>query len=980
MLKKSKKLKLTALSLACACTATAGALTLTTLFGGAVNEASAEIAAPETLFETATGLEVQGNVAAPSTGLGGFYRKNESDTLAMKTADDLEDWQKNGVLVTSKTEKNRLTYKNEVDLTGKTKDDVLLAIQPLSSKPGTVADMSGMKIYFTDAADENNWVCVYLFANSGNQTMMQVQSSNGIATAYRYGGYHQTTWTLTQWWNNYETNRNDFLGQFNYPGINYLTQWVPDWRYSMEDQDLYVEGGVPALSMYLDALTIRYDEADKALWVGNACLLDLDHTESVGVGKEFGGFTENRVKISVQTLGITGTSAQYMLYNVAGQGLNGETVSDSVKPYFLENLPEGDDLPIAAVGKEYPLFDVTGYDLVDGAISAKVFYKHESASEFTLVNGTSFTPASRGNYTLRYEIEDASGNKNTTEYEIKAQYGMAAISLAVSDENTTFNVGENVFIPEYEATGGSGKLTTRVSVVRVADGFEMDLTGGYFRPTVAGEYDMTYYAEDYLGQTAKKTVTYTAVLSDKPVFEREKPMYKRFATGIPVELPSLAAYDYSKAGQRINAVTEITVRGKGEYASVSEKLSGFVFTPNLAKFGSEIEIEYKLYLAGKADQAEIRTYQATIFKPEQAYDYLIYDKAKLDVSLNEQTDTDKFTKFTAKASGAHTIEFSNPVLLENFEAQLNAGSSTFQGKAEIKFTDSENSDNTFSLYLKRGDGSSTKVVYNGKEATVSGAFERDKILLSIKNGKVYNLLGEELFTLVEEFEGATARVCVVFHAESVGESLKIKKLGTTLFEGSYRRGELRTFTDSVSPTVVLDGKLPLDGDYGETIVVPAANAYDNISPISEAYVTVTAPDGTVIYDGEKADRVFFFELTQYGTYEVAYLANDDSGNTMNVVYEVRLLDEGAPVIDYAGETTYEMKVGDSVVLSKFNAYDAVDSEVTYKIFVIDTNNSIKPYEAGATYTFAKKGTYTVRHAVYDDAWNYAILDIKVVVS
>ena len=934
--------------------------------------------APVSLFTAENGVSVQGNVAAPKNAVSGFYEDGSKDgkkLMKYKTAEDIPAYRQNGVLVTSTTEKNRLVFNNEIDLTGKTRNDELVCFQPISSNPGVNCDFSGMKIYLTDVNDENNYICVNVYS-SGTYTYMTVETANIEARAYRYGEYHDVKNVTSLWWNVYENNTIlYFYGYCSYNRINY-----GDFNYVMEDPERQIDGGIPRAEMYLAPITLQYDEADKAIWYGNNCLLDLDHPESVGVGKEFAGFSSNRVKLSVSTYNISASRAQYMLYAVDGQGLNGETVQDSTKPYFIENLPAGDALPEAGVGRAYPLFDVNAYDLVDGALPSEIDFKKEGEAAFTPTDGKTFVPQSAGNYTLRYKTKDSSGNVAETEYKVRARIGVEDISIETEAQKTEYFAGEKIMLPEFTARGGSGVLKTKVQAIRTADGAEMPVVKGGFQPTIAGEYDVIISAEDYLGYTGRKTITYKVSVSDAPVFEKEKPMYERFVSGVATRLPALAAYDYSVTGQKRNVITEITVRGTGEYATVSEKIENYIFMPSLEKFGKNIEIEYKAYCKGKSETPVIRVYNAQIVQPEQAYEYLSYNDQALSAETNRDGEAEKYTRFTAKKAGDHSVKFIYPMLLNGFEGQLNAGSAAFSGSAELRFTDTENSENRFSFYFSRGGKNTTKIEYNGTTYEIAGAFESAKVLIAVRGGAVYDTLGNKLFEIEEMFESPTAWVSVVLHTKNIGDSICLKKLGTTLLSATYRRGALRKFRDNVLPDIVLDGKLPMEGDYGETIVVPAAKAYDNLTSVLHVYVTVTAPDGTVLINNAAADKAYTITLLKYGRYEVAYTAADAAGNVANNSTEVALYDKNAPVIDYSGTQKIVKKAGETIRLTKYEAYDAVDESVRYRIFLIDTDGKMKEKEVDSEIVFEEKGRYVIRHIAYDSAGNYAILDIAVTVE
>lgn len=942
----------------------------------------------ETLFETGRGITAQSNADAPANGVSGYYRSGESGgkyIISKKNEEDIPAWQKNGLLVTSTTERERLTFKNEVDVGSATKDDILIALQPLSSKQGSSYDFRGIKIYLTDAEDESNYVCIDVYpelAQYVGYTLMKVSTpelSKGFA--YRYGGYRDMSFNDT-WHDAYEGNpRRDFYGDYLMGGVNTLNQYVKEWKYKFEEEETAADGGINSVDMYLAPLAFSYDAEDKSVWYGKSCLLDLDHTESVGVGKEFKGFASGKIVLSVQTYDITGDCARYMVYNVAGQSLCGEYVTDETAPYFVENLPTGDELPRALCGAPYKAFDVTAYDMLDGEITPKLYYKGEADAEFLPFDGDSFVPAAQGKYIIRYEAKDRSGNESYREYTVTAQYSVPEIVIEAELLKSDYKAGERVALPEYTVAGGSGEVRSVAKVIRVADGAEVAFTDGYFQPVAAGRYDLVIEASDYIGQTVKKTLPFTASVSDSPVEESEKPMYEKLVDGRKTVLPALNVYDYSAYGQKLNARTEITVRGTGEKSGVYEKLTGFEFVPNMDKFGENIEVEYKMYGRKTGSAPLTRVYPMKIVSPLRAYDYLVWDEAELNIAAAASSDGKGYvTELTAVSAGACEARFINPVLFDDFDIQLNCGSAAFKGFAEIVFTDAENAGNTARIRLYYQSESSTRAEYRGETADIQGSFVSGKVLLKILNGYVYDNFGNKLFELKETFASEQARVAIVLHADGAGDTLRLKQLGTAFFEGRYdKKGEIPEFKSYVAPKIVLQGKVPVEKGYGEILTLPAAKGYSDLSPYVETYISLIAPDGETIIDGARADKAYTAAMKQYGKYEVKLQATDSAGITKNESYDVYVYDKNAPVFDYSGSTTYEIEAGQSVNIAKLNVYDSVDDAPVYRVFLINEKGKLIEIDFGE-YTFLQKGKYVVRHACYDSSYNYAILDIRITVK
>lgn len=169
-------------------------------------------------------------------------------------------------------------------------------------------------------------------------------------------------------------------------------------------------------------------------------------------------------------------------------------------------------------------------------------------------------------------------------------------------------------------------MKKEVTVTRLSDGREIEIENGAFVPMLAGEYIVTYAATDYIGRTAGKTVILEIGENDAPVYTGEFKMFKKLASGERVKLPMPKAYDYTTLpGQKLNAVTEITVTGQGDKSNVSETLTDGIFTPTIEKFGNKITVTYNTYLSGKpAEKAPVqKSYEVELIQPEYMWDYFI---------------------------------------------------------------------------------------------------------------------------------------------------------------------------------------------------------------------------------------------------------------------------------------------------------------------------------------------------------------------
>ncbi|MBQ4269304.1 MAG: hypothetical protein IJB97_06630, partial [Clostridia bacterium] len=461
------------------------------------NVESKTAVSPASLWKIANGVTVSENAKLPEWSING-WRAYQADWVAVVdeylTEADLPASRTHGVKAVSTSETSRLEYKNIINIDGFTKDDTLVEFVPVSSFRVSTADFTGMKIWITDADDENNWVCINMYAvdaQYGGATRIEAETSTGIDAAYRWGTYHDRTYKS----NFYEGGRRDF---YNAAYSSYYDKLNDGGRNSLYD-------------LLYEPFSVHYDVEDKSIWVSDyvygqkKCLLDLDDTGYEGYinsNNAFQGFKNNRVKIAFQTYNIVDT-AQYIILNVANNPMNGTQIVDTAAPDALEKLPEG-GIPTASGGKPFKTFDIEFYDFFDGVVESKIYAKAEGETDFgePLSDGV-FVPNTQGRYTLRYEAVDKAGNLAVKEYPIFAKYALPPIEIALEGGlPELYFTGEAVAIPQAEISGGSGPLSLDISVVRLSDGKTVEHDGKSFVPYVSGEYCVTYTARDYVGNVS----------------------------------------------------------------------------------------------------------------------------------------------------------------------------------------------------------------------------------------------------------------------------------------------------------------------------------------------------------------------------------------------------------------------------------------------------------------------------------------------
>lgn len=165
-----------------------------------------------------------------------------------------------------------------------------------------------------------------------------------------------------------------------------------------------------------------------------------------------------------------------------------------------------------------------------------------------------------------------------------------------------------------------------------------------------------------------------------------------------------------------------------------------------------------------------------------------------------------------------------------------------------------------------------------------------------------------------------------------------------------------------------------------TLYAPVA--YDVYSPNLEYYLTVTAPDGSVLKDvnGVELNKVdptinYIIRLDDIGTYKVEYYIAEAKSfisrtNGASLKYTLITEDEDAPEIEWLGEFPAELIVGDMFILPKYVVSDNISSSenIIVRVF-IETPASQMLMLPGNSLQMTHEGVYEIRVMVVDEAGN-----------
>lgn len=963
-----------------------------------VSQPNTAMDSPSKLWADVSGFKVEENVDVPDYMKYGKVLNSPSVEEILVTADSQEDylmdWEKNGVKLTSETANKSIAFKNLIDVSKLTLNDDLIVFSPLMTSRGTF-DYTKVSVTLTDALDENNWVTLSVEQSKTSTILSRVKVStpNISARGYRYGG--AITGTVTS------------AGVADVVGIC---------------MDGYTREAVRSGGSYVKTLEktecrhrpfkLHFD-AENSLFAVTAQagerfnILKLDDGHSVGYGNEWKGFKSNFVKLSISLSGFNTSSASLLVLNVCNTPMNGTTLQDTVAPVITVDCDE-EKIPLAATGRLYRLMAYECHDILSGEIDCEIKITDPDGITKTQ-DGLTFTPQKGGYYDVEYIATDAAGNQSKFAYRVLSKNAIPAIEIELSESVLHAKIGDTVTLPTAAISGGAGDLTQSVRVQRVGAADEIAVQNGTFIPKFAGEYFIEYTVQDYVGNVERETAVVYVESATDALLEVKPQHLKRLYDGVKVEIPKLAAYDYSlKPGVKSRA--EYTVTAYSADGAYSEKITDGAFTPNKKRFGDSVTIEYSYYCRGNETSKQTYSYQVELFDKEVDWqDYFIYDENDFDVQLNSATEFGFIKFFTKENSlGDKSIAFANPIAAKSFGVSF-AVPGAMKGFQSVSFLlqDSENSNVGFEMELKEmksGADAKTKtyVVHNGVHYAMSGIFNTlvdgvdtegiTPLQLKMVNGVFYDYLNTEVFAPSVNFDGSkfngfpSGKVYFTIRFNGVMDTagISLTKLSGQNFIAKYdtKTGELLPSQDKIEPDIFLDKNVPDSLKRGQVVEIPYARAYDVLTPSVETVFTLTAPDGKKLFQKAKMEKGLTFVAEQYGKYQLSYIAVDGAGNRTTVQFSMKLMDTVSPTVTVS-VAKLTMKVDDQLHVPTFICQDNTDPSPRLFLYVIEPNETIVSLgtpETQTVYKPTRAGEYTLVYYAVDKNYNVTVKTVSVTVQ
>lgn len=842
-----------------------------------------------------------------------------------------------------------IRYSLPVNFENKTRDDVFLEFYLSPETWGTI-ETRKVQITLTDTEDPNNYITIEVRNDLDMDNMSDVKASaNGQILKGLRGEalYDQDNWGTM---------------------INH------------------------GFTKYVDTVKLSYDNATKAVYANDVMVIDLDNP--LYFDEAFEGFTNGTAVLTMETKEVLESTATFMIKEIDGVSMDSPVLSDTEGPEITVDLGDYEELPAAAVGHPYPAFPATAYDVVDGEkdVKVNVYRKVNGVNVAVSMSNGSFTPSVAGEYTLVYSSTDSSGNASSVSYTVTALAEAGEFTFSLAEESGTVAVGKSYTLPELTARSAHGNVTVE-STLTDPDGNPVELNGLTFVPEKTGPYLYSVKGTDYIGRTLTADFELTVKDNNTPVFGTVDVPAVAVA-GEAITLPELTATDYS-SGSAAPASVSISVNFNGEDTTLGADRT---FTPVIEDENTAGLPMTVTYTAAGAEGSDSVSYDVWVVNlngtTEEGYPGYVLsrffygeDYEVIDEPAAEE-DGAKPLVYRTAGSGA-TLQYVRPMIAGN--ATVNFYMRGGADSVTVRLTDSLDS----SIYVEfiftaNGDQSKLRIAGTDTEYDVSGDLDGNgtdgifrisyndstQYLVSadaeaeanLNIGYVRNMPDGSAFN---GFPSGFVNITIETGEVSGNADVFVSSLGNN--QAFYNS----TIEDFIRPMLGLNGEYSPLADYGETVTVYSANASDVLGSVTMT-LSVTAPDGTVLFDSVAADTDRTITIDQYGTYRIVYTLQDSSGNRLNQTYPVYCVSNEQLSVVLDGNVNTSRRVGDTFTAPSFHVEGSrfTAAEIYTTVYVIDPDYVHASLDNGA-YTFEKTGTYTVRIYAQDPDYNTAYLDIVI---
>lgn len=874
-------------------------------------------------------------------------------------------------------EKESITYRKKIDLSGKTIDNILLRISTLPEVIGS-ADANRLIITFTDAYDPSNYVTVmmknhestYSYYNRYTYVEAGATGQEGMGLERRADGdpYEGDFYVLHK---GFYTTDFGALVIFSMTGMP-----NPAWGENPED-------------VGTESFDISIDYEQKRVYCNRNLIIDLDDPTYQSV--LWDGFTTGECYITISADTYKKAATNILITKIDGEPVteliaNYETPEIKLKDVSMESVKD------ITVGKKFPVPECYATDILGNELEIDVNvytgYKLGSQANVPIVDGY-FTPLQTRDYYVVYDCTDNGGNHSQKILIYSAKNIDISLKASINGYKTECVVGETVDIVAPMFTNNIGNINVKVSAkkdnerILIAEYSVGDTIPELrFTPVKTGVWTIEYeYSDKY--SSGNKSYALSVKVGGKNFFIEKPVLPKYIIKDAAYKTSFIKGYDFS-GGDGALKVAKVYLSQDGNY------LQGQLLEDNTFIVSQTSNQVYFTYVLG----SYYESYVVPVVDVNYGKSDQLAENYFVGYSGTPILDKNMGATYTVKKQdGKYRLSFINLVQCYEFSFGFKIPSTAKYNKLSIYLEDSIDNTNILKCSVYRyndknyfciNDGSGQQIKADYNESIIIN-YTATSNLVSLSSGE-----GKSVFTNLNgnKWNGFSNNTCwLTVEIEDTVETtneISIERVNNQLF---YQYKRFKIFNESPE---IYQRDISGDNKLNNVVSLPNIVVADVFATYATVKLVVKTPtgeyvvseDGTTLNESCDPFNEYSFVLNEYGSYYIAYSVEDDLGGANYFKeYNINVIDNMAPIITLDTTRNTRFKLGDEVKIADYTVKDDVTATENCKVFIIiarpDLKKVVCPIDGSDAMKFEMKGEYTVWISVTDEANNMTFASYKV---
>ena len=279
--------------------------------------------------------------------------------------------------------------------------------------------------------------------------------------------------------------------------VSYIRNTAGNTIFTVNDGDVKYTATSDFIESNNENFRLIYTNSDRR--ISSSTAFNVQVTKDLS-GKEFNGFTSNKVYLTFELCDIAGSAAIELL-NLNNQSLS-KVNYDLIKPEVSSSSLVGERY----IGDHIVIEPTYMADVLDPNLTYKMYVKTPSGKYAVATDGTvlkeGINPENKyvviaeeyGSYSVYYECLDM--NKNRTIYSyVFTVVDVNAPEATLSGSVSNAKVGDTIVVPSVNGIDDYTSVSYMISV-KYPDSTRVTLKGNSFIATMAGEYTVVYFVYD----------------------------------------------------------------------------------------------------------------------------------------------------------------------------------------------------------------------------------------------------------------------------------------------------------------------------------------------------------------------------------------------------------------------------------------------------------------------------------------------------